>query len=246
MTHFGDNLYLGGARLTPADGGLGGFGVGPLGRVYEWDITPVVSQTNNIVAAAAIGAGLAAVLAAGTGATLVVNGRGETVVQADVPRNVQVTASGNEAARTVLVTGYDRYGQKMSELISGLNVNTVQGLKAFFQILSVTESAASVGNISVGFSTALGVPVRVINAVYINSVKWDSTLAANAGTFVAADVTDPATTTTGDVRGTYIQAGNAADGVRRLVMAIAVPAIGSGPDATRIGAYGVTQNLGLT
>jgi hypothetical protein len=51
-----------------------------------------------------------------------------------------------------------------------------------------------------------------------------------------------ATTTTGDVRGTYLPS-SAPDGVKRLVMTIALPAIAVGPNATRIGALGVNQNL---
>jgi len=34
---------------------------------------------------------------------------------------------------------------------------------------------------------------------------------------------------------------SAADGIKRLVMEIALPAIAAGPNATRIGALGVTQ-----
>jgi hypothetical protein len=55
-------------------------------------------------------------------------------------------------------------------------------------------------------------------------------------------MTNPATTTTGDVRGTFLPT-TAADGVKRLVMTIALPAIAVGPNATRIGAVGVNQNL---
>jgi len=253
MPQWDDDIYLGAAKLTPADpyalGPIvppGGRGVGPMGRVYVWDTVPLVGQTNNIVTAAAIGASGIAVLTAGTGATLVVNGRGERVIQADVPRNVQVTASGNEAARVVTVVGYDRYGQKMSENFSGLNANTVQGKKAFWQILSVTESnPPSVGNISVGFGAILGIPVAVTNAGYVVSIKFNNVITQDTGgtfAFVAADSTSPATATTGDVRGTYTASG-ALDGVKRIVMCIAIPAIGAGPNANRIGAFGVDQNL---
>jgi hypothetical protein len=55
---------------------------------------------------------------------------------------------------------------------------------------------------------------------------------------VAATV--PATTTTGDVRGTFSPS-NAPDGIKRLVIGIMLPAIAVGPQATRTGALGVTQ-----
>jgi hypothetical protein len=79
----------------------------------------------------------------------------------------------------------------------------------------------------------------VFDAGYIVNVKYNNTLAANAGTFVAAD-TATATTTTGDVRGTFAPSG-ATDGIKRLVMCVALPGIAVGPNSTRVGALGVTQ-----
>jgi hypothetical protein len=79
----------------------------------------------------------------------------------------------------------------------------------------------------------------VFNVAYIASVKSNNTLAQDAGTFVAAD-TATATTTTGDVRGTYVPA-TASDGTVRTVMGILLPGIAVGPNATRVGALGVTQ-----
>jgi hypothetical protein len=49
-----------------------------------------------------------------------------------------------------------------------------------------------------------------------------------------------ATTSTGDVRGTFTPT-TASDGIKRLVMTIALPGIAVGPNATRVGALGVTQ-----
>jgi hypothetical protein len=53
-------------------------------------------------------------------------------------------------------------------------------------------------------------------------------------------MTNPATNITGDVRGTYYPS-SATNGIKRLVVVIALPGIASGPNATRIGALGVTQ-----
>jgi hypothetical protein len=58
--------------------------------------------------------------------------------------------------------------------------------------------------------------------------------------YTVADVTSPATTSTTDVRG-YITLPSAADGTKRLVVSMAIPAIACGPNATRVGAVGVTQ-----
>jgi hypothetical protein len=129
----------------------------------------------------------------------------------------------------------------MSEVIAtgAVASTTVSGKKAFFQISSVTASGASVVTVAVGTTDILGAPLRITDAGYITRAGWNNTLAEDAGTFVAA-ATLTATTTTGDVRGTYLPS-SAADGIKRLVMGIALPAIAAGPNATRIGALGVTQ-----
>jgi hypothetical protein len=72
------------------------------------------------------------------------------------------------------------------------------------------------------------------------AVKWDNTLAQDAGTFVAADATSPATASTGDVRGTYVPSGSS-NGSKRLVVWMHLTAIQCGPNATRAGAAGVDQ-----
>ena len=82
-------------------------------------------------------------------------------------------------------------------------------------------------------------PVRVTDRGYSVDVGWDNTLAADTGTLTVA-ATATATTTTGDVRGTFTPS-TATDGIKRLVMGILLPAIAVGPNATRIGALGVTQ-----
>jgi hypothetical protein len=129
----------------------------------------------------------------------------------------------------------------MSEVIATGTVasTTVNGKKAFFQIRSITISGSPVVTVAVGTTDILGAPVRITNAGYIARAGWDNTLAEDAGTFVAA-VTTAATTTSGDVRGTYVPS-SAPDGSKRLVVGVLLPAIAVGPQATRTGALGVTQ-----
>ena len=75
-------------------------------------------------------------------------------------------------------------------------------------------------------------------------MMWNgAAVTVNSTNVGVADTTSPATTSTTDVRG-YVKAAGlsgAADGTKRLVMAIALPAIAVGPNATRVGAFGVTQ-----
>lgn len=216
-------------------------GVGPLGRIYVWDTIPQALVANNIAASQTPAAAGAITLTAGTSVKSVVTNNG-TVLQLDVPRAVSVTTgAGSPTTRNFTVSGYDYYGQAMSEVIasSGTQSTTVNGKKAFYQISGITVSGGTVVAITIGTTDILGLPVRVTDAGYIARVGYNNTLAEDAGTFVAA-ATATATTTTGDVRGTYVPSG-ATDGIKRLVMGILLPAIAVGPNATRVGALGVTQ-----
>lgn len=246
MAQFSDDLFLGTAEtymgLNSALGNPSpmGTGVGPLGRIYVWDTVPAAPLTNNIATASVYTSTVT--LTAGTSTTSVVRPDGITVVQLDVPRAVSTTTgAGSPTTRNVTISGFDVYGQPMSEVIAtgAVASTTVNGKKAFFQIRSITISGSPVVTVAVGTTDILGIPVRMTNVAYVSSVRWDSTLAEDAGTFVAA-VTTAATTTSGDVRGTY-DPSSACDGTKRLVMGILLPAIAVGPQATRTGALGVTQ-----
>ena len=252
MPQFSDDLFLGSAATymgTNANNPLGdpsemSLGVGPLGRIYVWDLVPLTKQTNNISTAATYTGGGNATLAAGTGTTAVTRQDGIAVIQLDCARAVSITiGTGTIADRAVTVTGYDFYGQKMSEVIQTgtTQSTTVNGEKAFYQISGVNVANTVGGTLAVGTADIFGSPVRVTNLAYVGTLSWNDTLARAAGTFVVAD-TATATTTTGDVRGTYAPA-NAADGSKRLVAGLLLPALAVGPNATRAGALGVNQNL---
>jgi len=305
-------------------------GIGPLGRIYVWDVVPQAAVANNIAASQTPAAAGSLTLTAGTSVKSVTTSAGSTALSLDMPRGVSVTTATAAASTlsgvaiagtggqitftsqaglvtgqrltisgtlggtgtitgytnpttyiltavtatsatltttagaavvttagtptgltytlgvapvTVTVTGIDVYGQAMSEAItSSAAVSTaVNGLKAFYLITSVTVSGATGTAVTVGTTNVLGIPVRVANVAYVVGVKSNNTLADDAGTFVAAD-TATATTTTGDVRGTYLPA-TASNGIVRTVMGVLLPGIAVGPNATRIGALGVNQNL---
>jgi hypothetical protein len=215
-------------------------GVGPLGRIYVWDVIPQAPVANNIATAQTTSSTIT--LTAGTSVKSVVRTDGVTVLQLDCPRALSiVSGTGTLTNRNVTISGYDYYGQAMSEVIATGTVQstTVAGKKAFFQIVSATISGALGATIAVGTNDVLGLPVRVTDGGYICHVGWNGSFALDTGTFVAA-VTATATTTTGDVRGTF-DPSSAADGIKRLVLGIMLPAIAVGPNATRVGALGVTQ-----
>jgi hypothetical protein len=228
------------------DSGLGDpspmdLGVGPLGRVYVWDFVPQTLQVANIAASQTISAAGAVVLTAGTSAKSVVRPDGVSVIQLNTPRALQVNSS--TTARSFTISGYDYFGQAMSEVIAVSAAGTaVPGKKAFYQVSGATITGSATA-VQIGTTDVFGLPVRCYDAGYVVKVGWNNTLAQDTGgnsSFVAADMTSPATSSTGDVRGTY-RPSTASDGVKRLVMTIAIPAIGAGPNATRTGALGVTQ-----
>ena len=215
-------------------------GIGPLGRVYVWDVVPQAPVTSNIAASQTPAAAGALTLTAGTSVKSVVRTDGTTVLQLDCPRAVSVSLVVGGTARAYTVAGYDYYGQPMTEVITSVAAATTNGKKAFYQIVSVTGAGGgSTTAVTVGTTDVLGLPVRITDAGYITRAGWNNTLAEDAGTFVAA-ATLTATTTTGDVRGTF-DPSSAADGIKRLVLGIMLPGIAAGPNATRTGAFGVTQ-----
>jgi len=212
------NVYTG-QRMT-ISGTLGGTGT----------ITGYTNPTTYI---------LSAVTA--TSATLLTTASGAVVTTAGTPTGLTYTLGA--APQVVTITGWDQYGQPMSEAItSSVAVSTeVSGKKAFYQVLSVSIAGATGTSITVGTNQLLGIPVRVTSGVYICHVGWSTGFAIDSGSLVVAD-TATATTTTGDVRGTFSPS-TAPDGIKRLVLGIMLPAISVGPNATRIGAFGVNQNL---
>ena len=221
-------------------------GVGPLGREYVWDVIPQTLQAANIAASQTPVAAGNLTLTAGTSAKSVTRTDGTTVLQLDCARAVQLTTvSGTiSTSRNLTVSGYDYYGQPMTEVIAtgttSSAVANVAGKKAFYQISSIAINGSLPVAITVGTTDILGFPLRTFDAGYVVRVGWNNTLANDAGTFVVADMTTPATSTTGDIRGTYVPS-SATNGIKRLVVVIALPGIATGPNANRTGALGVTQ-----
>lgn len=249
MPQFSDDLFLGTAQTymgNNANNNLNDpsamdLGVGPLGRIYVWDVVPAAPLTTNVAAAQTTSSTIT--LTAGTSTTSVINASQQTVVQLDTPRAVSITSgTGTLTNRTVTITGYDFYGQAMSEAIATGTVQstTVNGKKAFYQILSASISGALGATIAIGTTDVLGSPVKIADIGYIASIGWDGAV-NDAGTALAAVTTTPSTTT-GDVRGTF-DPSSACNGTKRLVVGILLPALAVGPNATRSGALGVNQNL---
>jgi hypothetical protein len=219
MTHFSDGVRAGRNFANNGTANQPGVYMSPI-NVY--DIVPVALDADGICAqqtlAAAGNALLNGALASGGTVTL------------DVPRNVIVDAAG--AATAVLtVTGTDVYGIPMSEAITLNGTTAVAGKKAFKTITRIAASAAAT-DFFVGTGDVFGLPIDANTRNYVLTA-WNGAF-VTTGTFVGADATT-ATTTTGDVRGTYAVP-DAADGSKRLTLWVFVF-----DDDTQTGLYGVTQ-----
>ena len=241
MTHFSDRLVLGGAITNPTVGSGGGFGVktAPLNTL---DIVPLTLNATGVAAVQTPGTA-ALTLSAGTGVTAVVDAYGVTRYTFDVARCVTVTSGGNDTGINFLIKGYDIYNQPMSQALTGANGAAATTTKAFASVVSVTPSAAVATTASAGTSDVFGLPVVLANGVYLAGVKWGTNITAlgnDAGTLVNAVATSPATTTTGDVRGTYAPS-SASDGTKRLVLAINLSTSQASESSTALAVLGVTQ-----
>ena len=129
------------------------------------------------------------------------------------PRNITATATHatSVVAMTILVSGYDKYLQPMTEQLSIAATGTSQsatGKKAFAFVSSIAITSAgnaTTNTLNVGWGSALGLPFQLLDKSnliqnYFNEVP-DS-----AWPTVVAAVTATPSATTGDVRGTVTMA----------------------------------------
>ena len=236
-----DDFYLGCANVPVASGlGVGAVttGVGPIGRIVTYDVVPLTLQVANI-AASQSPATAALTLTASTGTTAVTL-NGVSVIKLDCPRVLRITSGGVDTGITFNVVGYDQYGVRMTQNITGASSAIATGTKAFLYVASITPSGSVASTCSVGTGDIFGLPFYVSDKGYILGVNWNNTLAKDASTVVTG-VATTATSVTGDVRGTIAPSAGASDGVKRLVYTQVVSAAQTGSSATSAAIIGVTQ-----
>lgn len=239
MPHFSDDLMLGPVFAGGPMNSNMELGVGPMGRVHIFDVVPLTKNTTGLAAAQAVAGAGNLTLTAGTGVTSA-SADGVTRLVLDTPRCVDVVSSNaGDTTQTATIYGYDQYGQSMTQLVTLNGTSRVATTKAFKSVYRIAISAACTGNASAGTTDVIGLPYRVTTRDYIVGSNFNATAVALTA-YTVADVTSPATNATGDVRGT-LTLPSASDGTKRAVVAIALPAIAAGPNATRTGAVGVDQ-----
>lgn len=121
-----------------------------------------------------------------------------------VSRNVGISGSSGATGGAFLVRGHDVYGMPMSELITAAaGAGPTYGKKAFKHIASITpQFTDATHNYSVGTGDTFGFSVRTDKIEYTNLYVSGAIVGSNTG-FIPADTTNPATSATGDVRGTF-------------------------------------------
>ena len=246
--HVQDDLYTGNVTLgsflaTSQENPTAQIGVGPIGRMVALNIVPLTVQTNNIATSQHMTNGTGLTLTAGTGITsgTAPDGSGSTVLVMDTPRAVSLTSTANLSAINFTITGFDQYGQKMTQTIAGPNNNTVNTSKAFNSVLSIVPNTTDgTHNVTAGTADIFGLPWLCAKPEYVMSLKWNGQITQDGGVFTPGDTTSPATASTGDVRGTYAPS-SASNGTKRLTLIFHMDGTQLGVNATRANAVGVTQ-----
>lgn len=249
MPQHDDDIYLGpiypGGRIFGRETATQPLrGIGPAGRVYciDLDRPPTANAAGICAAQAIVGVGNALINGAfsafdfGLGqrtAPLGNNTKVGTCLQ-------MVSTNAGDTTQSVLVTGRDIYGQRMTEQRQLNGVTPVLMLKAFKVIDIVRVSAALAGSFSIGTRDCFGFPIFILEGGMVIKVGWGNVYGSDPGTVVTGDQTNPATSTTQDIRGTYLPS-SAADGTKRLTVTLMLTdgAVGSG--AQQKFAFGVTQ-----
>ena len=162
-----------------------------------------------------------------------------------VGRALSITAAAGATYTTATISGYDIYGFPMVEAITITAGSTVNGKKAWKYVKSVVLSGGTADTThaySVGTTDIYGLPIRSdsFGDILINYAAslTASTLVTAATGYVAADLTSPATATTGDVRGTYALQTAAATGINKLSVRQSPQAYNTG---SAVGLFGVSQ-----
>ena len=135
---------------------------------------------------------------------------------------------GSSAAGTVTIIGRDYLNQVMTEVVTAI-IGTVSSNKAFKYIDAILSGTLA-GNVTLGPAPRLGFPFAISTVTQ----EYDDGVLVATPTIVAPVQTDPATSSTGDVRGLVTPTG-VLNGVRNIQMTCRFRQENAG------GLYGVKQ-----
>ena len=155
-------------------------------------------------------------------------------------RTIVMQGATSITSYSAIVSGWDVWGNPMTELISFSSSTTVSGKKAFKYIGSITSgttSAPTGDQIAVGLGDTFGLPFRA-DEWEQTDIFWKATAATNSNGFTACAL-GTSTSTTGDVRGT-IQLSTA-----WMTGTLTTSVIGAAGTTNSTSRFAVVQNIGV-
>lgn len=156
-----------------------------------------------------------------------------------VGRCVSVSGVSGGSGGTVTIRGLDCYGYPLTQTVTvAAGANTVNTLKAFKAIISVTPNFTDTHTLSVGTADVFGLGLYS-NLFEDTQICWNGAVVTASTGFTAGVTTSPSTALLGDVRGTYAVQ-SSSDGTKRLWIAQrpVLSALVSNPTT---GLFGVAQ-----
>jgi len=120
-------------------------------------------------------------------------------IDAPFGRNLTVVLSG-AGTGTITVDGWDYLGQPMSETAALNGATPVALKKAFKYLRQLTWPVVGAVTLNLGVGSQLGLPYKAIKVW----TEENNSAPVAAGTLTIADLTNPATLTTGEPRGSYL------------------------------------------
>ena len=182
----------------------------PVSSFRHFSFQPLTANGANLAALQTPSGAGALTLTAGTGVVAVtitpggVNTAAFDITGGNFSRALQIVGQSGVTQRTYTITGYDEYNMLTTSVITGPNGNqTITTTKCWRYITSISVSGGTSQAVSIGTADTIGFPVAVFTYdqfAYLYMAA--ANIAASTG-FTAADTTNPATSSTGHVRGTY-------------------------------------------
>lgn len=228
MTHFSDTIRNGAGGLPPdtrqTPGTLSGNPGVAITPILVYTITPATGSTTALATTISSAAG-SLTLSGGTGigttsTTITVSSGTRTVIDLGVERAITISGDTGVTVAAFTINGYDDYQVPVTATLSGPSgYTTVTTTKTFRYVYSASVGGATGSGVTIGTADTFGFRVRA-NNFGETQLTWGNTGVTATTGFTAAVATDPATATTGNVRGTYAVQ-SAADGAKKLSVWIA-------------------------
>ena len=114
-----------------------------------------------LVAAVANGVSLSQTAAGAQNLTITGSLASGGVATFDSPRRVGITSTGNDSGITFTVTGTDRTGRTITEVVTGANAGVASTVNDFATVTKITTSAATASTVTAGTTAVGSTPVWV-------------------------------------------------------------------------------------